>query len=320
LDARRAGVFGGTAAAVAIVPCLLFQWTSGGAFWDNIGPDNPTPTSLQFGTELFRELLVTQGIPALLAVAYVVATRAWKHRVPRLLVLYWVLTAIAIVGITKAGANRNYWIEFAAANAILASLAIWTCLTPRRRLLPAFASMLPVLLLGLQLGVLAPARFVDPRRFDVIPLSWLLTQDAFAKLSFRSSGFNNLVRAVGTERGELLAESLDVAVLSGHPVAFEPFAYSMLEEQGRWNSDALVDDVCSGRVSLLVLSYPIESNASPVGIDAFPMWPNSVMAALRNAMKLSDERDWHWLYRPVTDINSRTIASCEAAAAAARST
>jgi hypothetical protein len=273
---------------------------------------------LAFGASLLHELAVTLGIPALLALVFVIATRAWKETRGRLLLLYWVSTAIPIVGIVKAGANRNYWIEFAAATAVLSSLAIWTCLASRRRIIPAFASMLPVLLLGTQLALLAPARLVTDRSFDTIPYSWVLSQEIFHRLAFQTSGFDNLVNAVRKEPGPFLAENVDVAVLSDHPLLFEPFAFSMLERQGRWNSGPLVDDICSGRISLVVLTYTLDTNDSPVGVADYPMWPRSVMAALRGVMQLADARDWHFLYRPFDPLDAATTANCIAAAAAAR--
>jgi hypothetical protein len=317
-DRRKAAVFAGTTAAVVVIPALILQWSSGGAFWHNIGPDNPSPTSLAFGAYLFHELAVTLGIPALLALTFVIATRAWKRTTPRLLLFYWLSTAIPIVGIVKLGANRNYWLEFAAATAVLASLAIWTCLAPRRRSLRSFASLLPVLLLAVQLAILAPARLVTDRSFDTIPYSWVLSRELFGRLAFQTSGFDNLVNALRKEPGPVLAENVDVAVLSDHPVLFEPFAFSMLERQGRWNSGPLVDDICSGRIALLVLTYTIDSNNSPVGMQDYPMWPRSVMAALRSVMQLADTRDWHFLYRPIDPLDAATTTQCEASAAAAR--
>jgi hypothetical protein len=318
INRRQALRFVGVTAAVALVPSVVLEWSSAGAYWDNIGPDNPTPTSLQFGADLARELLVTQGIPALLAAWFIVRSRAWTEPLPRLLLVYWIASAIPILGIVKAGANRNYWIEFAAATAILATLAIWTGLAHRRRIVPAIVSMLPAALLATQLGAVLPARLVLDRSFDQIPVSMTLLLDVFDRLSFRASGFDNLVQAVSKERGEVLAENVDVAVLGDHPLNFEPFAFSMLEEQGRWDSTPLVDDICTGRVSLLVLTYPIEVDLSPVGRQEFPMWPRSVMTALRSVMQLADERDWHYLYRPIQPLDTSTTSACEAAAAAAR--
>lgn len=316
---RKSAAFAAAAAATVLVPSLLLQWTSGGAYWANIGPDNPTPTSLLYGEGFLRTLLVTQGVPAAMAVFYVFRTAAWRTARARLLLFYWLASSVSIAGVVKAGANHNYWIEFAAANAALATLAVWTCLLPRRKphVVSRIVSMLPVFLLAAGLGVLVPARLITDRSFDPIPLSWSLTLQPFDQLAFRASGFTNLVNAVRKEPGVVLADGVDVAVLSGHPVAFEPFAFSMLEEQHRWDAGPLIEDICAGRISLLVLAYPIDTDSYPVGFKEFPMWPRSVMNALRHSMHLVDERDWHWLYRPADSIDATQIAACESAARAA---
>jgi hypothetical protein len=297
----------------------ILQATTHGAFWDNIGPANPSPSALEFGAYLFRELVVIQGIPTLLAALYVLRSRAWTQPRPRLLMLYWLASMPSVVGIVKVGANHNYWIELAAANAILASLAISSSLRTPSGAIARLTSMLPAGLLALALGLLVPARFIADRTTELVPATWTLDLDRFAHLSSEASGFANLVRDVSGEKGLILAESLDVAVLGNHPMAFEPFAFSMLEQQGRWRSDPLVDDICSGRVKLLVLTYPIESDIHPVGLRQFPMWPNSVMTALRRTMQFEQVRDWHFLYRSPQTIDSSAVGACKAAAAAARS-
>ncbi|MGI9148999.1 MAG: hypothetical protein ACR2IK_21035, partial [Chloroflexota bacterium] len=170
ISLRRSGQFAAATALIALVPALVLQTSSGGAFWDNIGPANPNSTSLASGAYLFKEWLALQGVPTLLALFYVVRTRAWKDPAPRLLTMYWLTTAVSAIGIIKVGANHNYWIELAAATAVLASLAVWTCLRPRRHWIFAIASMLPMWLLGWQLGVVTPARFIRDRNGEVLPI------------------------------------------------------------------------------------------------------------------------------------------------------
>jgi hypothetical protein len=312
VDRRRAGLFGLAAAATVLVPGLALQWTSGGAFWDNVGPANPSPTALQYGEFFVREVLVYQGVPALLAAWFVVRGRAWRDASLRLLVLYWLASAVSIAGVFKVGANHNYWIEFAAANAVLATLAIRDALTA-----PRLLAAPPILLLALCLGVLTPARLLVDRGHELVPDNWTLHLDQFRVLAQGSGIFDELVEQVGGQQGIVLAESMDVAVLANQPVRFEPFAFSMLEQQGRWDSRPLVDDICAGKVDLLVLSYPIESDIHPVGLKEYPMWPNSVMAALRDAMRFEQIKAYHWLYRPKRPRSPADVAACQRAATGA---
>jgi hypothetical protein len=314
LDRRKAVFFALVTALTALLPSIALQWSSDGAFWHNIGPDNPSPTALDFGAYLFRELVVIQGVPTLLALAYVVQKRAWRDPALRLLVFYWLAASISVTGIIKVGANHNYWIELAGASSVLAAMCIWSCLRADRSPVWAAASIVPLALMGVYLGELALPRFVVDRPLDVIPTSWTLNIPQFAALVKDRALFHEFFEELRDEPEPVLAESMDVAVLADHPVQFEPFAFSMLEHEGRWNSQPLVDDICAGRIPLLVLSHPIAMDLHPVGLLEFPMWPNSVMAALRQAMILESARSGHWLYRPVAS-SAKTILDCENAAA-----
>ncbi len=317
ISPRKSGSFLLTTVTTVLLPALMLQWSSGGAFWDNIGPGNPNSTSFASGAYLFKEWLALQGVPTLLALFYSVRTRAWNDALPRLLMLYWLATSVSAVGIIKVGANHNYWIELAAATAVLASLAIWTCLRPRRKWLCGVASMLPVWLLAWQLGVLTPARLLLERNREFVPLSWTLPAAQFHHLLDQASAFNQLVGEMRHEQGVVLAEGLDGAVLGDQPIWFEPFAFSMLEHERRWNSQPLVTDICAGRVDLLVLSYPIDVDIYPTGLQEFPMFPASVMTALRQSMQLDQTLLDHYFYRPRAPRDSPS-SECEAKASAAR--
>jgi hypothetical protein len=315
---RKVLIFGATGAVCVLVPTLLLQWSSGGAFWQNIGLANPDPTSLPFGASLVRELLVLQGIPALLALYYVLHERAWRRPSTRLLMMYWLATLLPALGMIKVGANHNYWIEFAAINSVLATLAVWTCLHRQSGTVAvAVSSMLPVLMLAAQLGVLTPARYIPERA--PASLNWTLQAPYFQKLLEQRIDFDQLVQDMSGENGIVLAESMDLAVLANQPVQFEPFAFSMLEGQGRWDSKPLIDTICTGQIRLLVLSYPIELDIQPVGLKEFPMWPRSVMTALRDTMQFEQIRDYHWLYRSPASVDPVSIGRCESDARIARS-
>ena len=150
---------------------------------------------------------------------------------------------------------------------------------------------------------------------------WMSPVDAQGTVDIKSNApsFNQtIVTDVSGEKDEILAEALDVAVLGNHPIQFEPFAFSMLETEGRWNSDPLVDDICNGNITLLVLVYPLDADIHPVGLKEFPMWPNSVVTALRQTMVHEQTRDYHFLYRTRPGLTPAAIAECKTAAAAAR--
>jgi len=232
-----------------LLPGAVLEWSSHGAFLDNIGPSNPSPTAPQFAVFLLREFVVTQGGAALLAALFVVRARDWREPRLRLIVTYWLTSLISVAGIVKVGANHNYWIEFAAPTAVLATLGISRGLGPTTQGPSAVTSMLPIWLFAGVLGILTPARLFVRRDEALIPASWTLRLDQLAELRAENGEFTSLVREVQLQRGpgEVLAESLDIVVLADRAPLFEPFAYSMLEEEGRWNSQPLVDDICTGK-------------------------------------------------------------------------
>ena len=313
-NVRKAGLFAVLTTAAVLLPAAVLQWTSGGAFWHNVGPDNPSPTAIEFGAYLFREMFAIQGLPLLVAAFYVVANRAWLNQLDRLLLFYWIASALPIIGMFKVGSNHNYWIELAASTAVLAALGVWRAVQYR----PAISSMVPLAALAIGLTMLIPARFVEDRDTVWLPLTWTLNMDRYTRLTNETPSFQHIVTDVSGEKGEILAEALDVAVLGNHPVQFEPFAFSMLEAEGRWNSDPLVDDICNGHITLLVLVYPLDADIHPVGLKEFPMWPNSVVTALRQTMVHEQTRDYHFLYRTRPGLTPAAIAECKTAAAAAR--
>lgn len=310
LGVRKAALFALATLVTALLPSAALQWSSGGAYLDNIVLANPTATSLELVASLVRELVIIQGVPALLAALFVVRARAWREPQLRLILTYWLASFVSVVGIVKVGSNHNYWIELAAATAVLATLGVWTALRPRTRGLAAVWAMLPVWLFAAALGILTPARLVPVPDSNVVPPGWRLPRDQLGALRAQNGEFSSLVQELRPERDRVLGESLDTIVLADRPPLFEPFAYSMLEQEGRWSSRPLVDDICAGKISLLVLSYPIESDIHPVGLSEFPMWPRTVMRALRATMVFDSRKVDHWLYRP------RSLAEPSAAASA----
>ena len=312
---KKALLFALSGAATALVPAAILQWSSGGAFWDNIGPANATPVSLALGAELATQLVMVQAAPVVLAFVYVIRTRAWVDPAVRLLVMYWVATALPLAGIVKLGANHNYWIEFAAVTAVLATLCIWTSLRPSRQFIKAVAGMIPMWLLAAQLAVLVPARFFENPSSGFAVSNWTLLWDRLTTLTREVPEFNHLVQDVSGEPGIVISESMDIAALADQPLYIEPFAYSMYELQGKWNSAPLVDEICARHVTLLLLSYPLEKYA---GLEGIPTWPPSLTAAFRASMQFEQVRAFHWLYRPNPSLDANTTARCQADAAAAR--
>jgi hypothetical protein len=223
--------------------------------------------------------------PLLVAGAFAVGTRGWRTEPrSRLLVLYWGCTALPLVGLGKLGSNYNYWIEFAAATAMVATLGLWTWLRGAR----ARALWLAVGLLALQLEWLsllaAPTLRAQTRGWSAV-----LHPD-----SETTAAWQALVARVGAEPRIALANPLDVIALADRPIELEPYTYNLLASEGRWDPTPLVDAICNGTVGLLVLAEPLETLGD--SYHGYAVWPAPVLTALRATMQLDTIQAGRYVY------------------------
>ena len=218
--------------------------------------------------------------PLLLAAGYLAGQRLSGSRLrDDLLGLYWLATLAPLLGLAKVGAAHNYWLELAAASAVLASLALGAWRWPR---LARPELLLAVSVVG-ALATLAQA---------FVPLTTTLWPDGE-----RSALLGHVVERVRREPGAVLADPADVLVLADRRIELEPYIYSIFATQDRWDPAPLRERICSGEVRLLVLGYPIEA-PGPLTNGDDPHWPPAIMEALRQRMAL-EERVGRWfLYVP----------------------
>ncbi len=273
-------IFPASAVVTFGIPCAVLQVTTGRAFLENTVGANANPFYLSESTRLLVEFGRAQWLPLLLAGVYLWLGRPWQVSESRLVVVYWVVAGVSLAQLGKIGANHNYWIEFAAATAILAARGA-ACLVRR----PVFAAALVVALgvqLGGPLGVLASARVVraDIRSTLTAP---------------RDVDFEALVDRVRHEPGSVIAEPMDVIVLAGRQVLLEPFIFNILLDTGHWRADPVVDRICGGDVGLLVLAYPLQVGAGMTdGLHA--LWTPAVMSALADTMELEGVQAQRYVY------------------------
>jgi hypothetical protein len=279
--------FVGAVIFTVAIPCLLLE-ASTGAFFQNALEANVNPFYLVVGAGLVSVLVRTQWLPLLLVGVYLALGRPWLSSQSRLLVLYWAASSLFLFGIAKIGANYNYWIEFVAASAILAAHGASCLVSIARPRVAALSAAGLILLVGVQLG--GPTGLQGAARAARSDVSFLFARRTNAE-------FGLLVDRVRNEPGIVLAEPMDVLVLGGRQVAFEPFIYSVRLDMGRWRADELVAHICDGDVRLVVLGYPIEVGANMSdGLHA--LWPRPVMAALRSRMMLDGLMAERYVYVP----------------------
>jgi hypothetical protein len=279
--------FVGPAVLTVAIPCVVLEAATG-AFLQNTVEANVNPFYVVVAVGLLSVFVRTQWLPILLAGVYLGLGRPWQTKHSRLLVMYWAASSISLLGIGKIGANNNYWIEFAAATAILAARGAWCVLSISKHRLAALCAAALILSVGVQLGgppaLLASARAI---RSDVGSLL----------ASPSDPEFDTLVERVRSEPRTVLAEPMDVLVLGGRPVSFEPFIYSIRMDIGRWQPDGLVARICTGEIGLVVLGYSLEVGTSLTdGLHA--LWPRPVMAALHHSMALETVTAGRYVYSP----------------------
>jgi 4-amino-4-deoxy-L-arabinose transferase-like glycosyltransferase len=178
------------------------------------------------------------------------------------------------VAVGKVGANVNYFLELMAATAIWAAGAVvW----PAGR--PALRRAAGYLALG-QVAWAIVGAFLLYR--EVVAVHWrdLPTYDAL----YREV-------AAAARQGPVLAdEYLDMVVLAGQGIYFQPFEYQQLYQTGRWDPAALVGELASRRFSLIAIHPPGD-------VYNVERWPPAVTAAITAYYQLAGQQREIMLYK-----------------------
>jgi Dolichyl-phosphate-mannose-protein mannosyltransferase len=285
-DRPRAGVFVASwviLVAGAVATCELLM----PGFLANTVLGNIVPFNRDALLNNLRLFVTFIGGPVAVAAGYVMIRigKVGAHGAD-LRVLYWAATFLPLVGLAKIGSNHNYWIETAASSAVLASLGIWEA---RRRWLDRgdVRALLPiVVLLGSAVSVM---------RFFEAPVLPVLS-GAPSKSEDQTAAFHQVVERVRSEPGPVLADPLDVVALAGREIEFEPYLFSVLSSEGRWDPGPLIGRICAREIGLVVFGNALETPGFTY--QGYAFWPAPILAALRETMVLDSERAGRFLYIP----------------------
>ncbi len=276
---RLAALFACTAALLGLGTAAILEATSHAFVENTVGGNLHQPLDALTLSYNLRELAIYQSMPALLALVglaaagrgraadvSVAASRSTSRAsslLKDLLVLSWLGSLLPLVAIGAIGADSNYWLHFAALTSVLATLALWRW---RTRWWGALAALF--LIANAALAVYGVA-------------AWHAARPAFlVGGSAVQAPLAQLVQRVRLTEGTVLADPLDVLVLAERPILLEPIVYSLRERDGAWDSSALLERVCAGEVSLVVLGYPPE--------ELGQRFPSTVAAAIQRAFEVSD--------------------------------
>jgi hypothetical protein len=290
-DRRLALIF----AAAALVPVLgvvaFFELTSH-AFLQNAVFANAQPFRMDILLINLAGLKAYQaGVLAVAAVGTLRRLVTRRSFEDTLLPVYFVATALPLVGLASPGSAQNYWIELAAASAVMAASEIWWWLRGpdlRSRLVGGALALVPLV------NVVVAGR---------LALIWLPALDQYAQPAATAAEFGRLVERVRATPGAVIAEPLDVLTMAGKPVIVEPWAADALYQSGTWNIQPLVDRVCRGDVQLAVLAHSLDD--SVVAYQDYGIWPRPLIRAMHDRMVLDDARAGRYAYvlRPATSCN-----------------
>lgn len=277
-------IVGGTSAALEL---------SSHAFILNTIEMNMNPTSLlalRTNVRLLLEYQVVQGVASV--VALFVATRALGLRTVLRdpLVLYGACSIAPLVGLAKVGSNYNYLFELAAALSVFTVVAIWrACTSDHIRLLEWLAALIVLAGFSAEIGLQARATLAPNLR--ILPAMTSLP----AAIRLANSEFDPVLERVRAEPGAVLADPLDVLPLAGHEIYFEPYIFSILNAQGRWDPQPVVKRICQDDIHLVVLGYPLDIAPSR-GYHGYGFWPPAVLDAFKSKLVLDRQIGGRYLY------------------------
>jgi hypothetical protein len=283
-------VFAATALSVGGGVCVFAALTNA-TFLDNTIRANQNPARVDILVSNLTILGRYQGVPLALALLPVLGrARPWRSWLSDPVVLFWLASlAFLPVGLAKVGSNWNYWIESAAATAVLASCGIWRFAlrggTPRLSRLAALVGLL---------AVLASPRWLVPPAADLGTVLDRMRQPDQRQVT----EFAAVLERVRAEPRGVLSEPLDIVMLAGRDILLEPYIFSILNQQGRWDPAPAVRQICTGQIGLLVLDHRLEGPDWET--DGYNHWPTEVLDALRATMQLERSQASLFLYVPVT--------------------
>jgi hypothetical protein len=279
-------VVGGGALAVGIA-----QWLTGGWFlWHTVTANGNQPDLLTFAA-MMGNFLQYNGLPVVAALVSLTLPAGPGERLWR---IYFLGCLATLPSLVKLGASSNYWLELSAATAVVLALA-----SNRLAVWPSARVVAPTIVAGslfiaipaYQAGAFESAANLQDLVQSPSPgyLSLVGDGDYRAAPLRVQAGF---VDWVAHQPGDLLTDNSGLAVAAGKRIEFEFQIFQLLNAEGYWSDQPILDAVAARRFSLVALMQPLDG---PVGS---PRWTPQLRAALRTAYVPDGLRAGFWLYRP----------------------
>jgi hypothetical protein len=277
-------VVGGGATAVG-----LGQWLTHGWFlWHTVTANSNEPDLFTFAS-LMGSFLQFNGLTVLAALASLLLPALPRERIWR---VYLLGCVGMLASLAKLGASSNYWFELTAATAVLLALASY-----RLAAWPTTRLIAPTIVAG-SLFIAIPA-YQATAVDAATTVNEVLKQPSPRYLSFvgdtGAAPFRvdaRFVEQVAREPGDLLTDNSGLAVAAGKRIVFEFQIFQLLNAEGYWSEQPILDAVAARRFSLVALMHPLDGP-----IDG-TRWTPALRAAIGAAYVPAGAQAGFWLYRP----------------------
>lgn len=191
------------------------------------------------------------------------------------LVIFTLGSTISVAAAGKLGSNVNYFFEFLAASSIWCILGLGIVLRQSGRAKYIFLSL------------------VFLQSIWVLGYSYLLVQMKTGDLWQNLNKYDQLDSLIqtATQNGVVLSDDyMDMIVLSGQPIYYQPFEYGELYQAGAWDSSLFTSQIIQRKFPLIIIGgTTLNKNCC---------WPPPVIAAIESNYQI-ETRDDFLILRPL---------------------
>ena len=229
-------------AALAGFIWFLMHVSTHGMSTLNLVGTNIAPMKFQNVRLVMNAFLQTAALPLILSFSGF--SRQWRNN-PGAIYLFMSLL-LAIFATAKVGSSMNYFLEPLAASCLLIPAAL-------KRGLEASSISKTCLTAALLILAVPQINFLK------------FTLDT---LHFKNDESAKVIASQAT--GLVISDNPRISVSSRKPFLVDPYVYSYLESEGKWDSSELLSMIRSGKIQYLILLSPLERPLTWQGVTRLP--------------------------------------------------
>lgn len=236
-DKRRAVALALGVGGLSLALFFLLNWLTAGGFYFHVVTANVN----EFGMERLRYNLerLWEDASIILLMGTLFLLIGWRTQKSWLMLAPFLVGAfLSSLTIGKIGSNINYFLELAAALALIAGMmVVWLRQYPWR-------NVLVIVLLIVQFGLLLQSSL----RHNV---DWILTP-RYQELNY----VQLLEQEVKNAQGLILAdEHMGLLTMNDRPLYLQPFTMTQLARDGKWDQQPLLEEIASQAFDLILIHH-----------------------------------------------------------------